>query len=146
VIYAETHSQELARLSELVQTQSGFATARGDSVLCDSMRFNGLLDGFWANPIDKTIVMSSSENVVSNRGAACFACCGRPEKFLIFGVRPRAAQVLSEGDQLNSYEDPALTGEQSVRTCGLGLKASPPSSRGCPPAVRTCKKTKNPLN
>lgn len=142
VIYAERTPEELARLSELVQTAVGFDTARGDSVSVDSMRFMDYSMDL-GDPIDKTIGDELSENVVSIvRGVLALLVVGL---ILIFGVRP-VLRKLSEGDQLNSYEDPALTGDKASEPAALGVDGQPAKLPAVPSAVADLQEDEDPLN
>jgi len=142
VIYAERTPEELARLSELVQTAVGFDTARGDSVSVDSMRFMDYSMDL-GDPIDKTIGDELSENVVSIvRGVLALLVVGL---ILIFGVRP-LLRKFNEGDQLNSYEDPALTGDKASEPAALGVDGQPAKLPAVPSAVADLQEDEDPLN
>jgi flagellar M-ring protein FliF len=141
VIYAERTPEELARLGELVKTAVGFDTTRGDSVSVDSMRFMDYSMDL-GDPIDKSIGDELTENVVSIvRGVLALLVVGL---ILVFGVRPMLRKF-SEGDQLNSYEDPALTAEKTAEPAALTAEGQRPKLPGTTPAVADIAEDDDPL-
>ncbi|HBR37018.1 MAG TPA: flagellar M-ring protein FliF, partial [Sulfitobacter pontiacus] len=141
VIYAERTPEELARLGELVKTAVGFDTTRGDSVSVDSMRFMDYSMDL-GDPIDKSIGDELTDNVVSIvRGVLALLVVGL---ILVFGVRPMLRKF-SEGDQLNSYEDPALTAEKTAEPAALTAEGQRPKLPGTTPAVADIAEDDDPL-
>jgi flagellar M-ring protein FliF len=141
VIYAERTPEELARLGELVKTAVGFDTTRGDSVSVDSMRFMDYSMDL-GDPIDKSIGDELTDNVVSIvRGVLALLVVGL---ILVFGVRPMLRKF-SEGDQLNSYEDPALTAEKTAEPAALTADGQRPKLPGTTPAVADIAEDDDPL-
>ena len=134
-------TEELARLGELVKTAVGFDTTRGDSVSIDSMRFMDYSMDL-GDPIDKSIGDELTENVVSIvRGVLALLVVGL---ILVFGVRPMLRKF-SEGDQLNSYEDPALTAEKTAEPAALTADGQRPKLPGTTPAVADIAEDDDPL-
>ena len=134
-------SEELARLGELVKTAVGFDTTRVDSGSVDSMRFMDYSMDL-GDPIDKSIGDELTENVVSIvRGVLALLVVGL---ILVFGVRPMLRKF-SEGDQLNSYEDPALTAEKAAEPAALTAEGQRPKLPGTTPAVADIGEDDDPL-
>jgi flagellar M-ring protein FliF len=94
------------------------------------------------DPIDKSIGDELTENVVSIvRGVLALLVVGL---ILVFGVRPMLRKF-SEGDQLNSYEDPAVTAEKAAEPAALTAEGQRPKLPGTTPAVADIAEDDDPL-